>query len=320
MKQKMIVTTVALSFMLGATAWSAPKVVPPPLKAQLATPDEIRVENVNGESGAEETGMASLHSGGGESWVLRANDTASHFVTQTTFDTMQGAVDVNDAVGLMTPGTFNQMLGYLTWTRLLDQKGSARAGGGLQVTLKRGGKSKSVLLPYGSPLEATAASTTLTLLDSFTRNVVWKTAAQFKAGTGLAVIYQIDSPMDEKDTVAATAFPRPMFSVFNAAGKEVAVLRPNTDKERAAFLSSTPIYNDDWSKDKDIGSFLSLAPGTYRLVFKNLVNPAPSTGPKFAWRAIGDVTDDPNPKSQMATVTLGQFNVVVIRVEKQPSP
>lgn len=309
MKQ-LVIAQIGLTLLLGTVAWSAPQKAPAPVTA----PDEINVSTDDGGHGGG-------YGGGSQSWTLRSNDTATHSQTFSAADTVGGGAQDYTEVGIMQRGSFDRMLMYLQWTRLLDMKlpkpdPNAEVSG-YTVTLVRSGKTKSLRLAGDTLAINAAASTTSALIAGLTKDVVWKTDAQFKAATGMAVSYYFDATMDKTDAEAAKDFPRPLYSVRDAAGKEVAVLRPQTDTERAAFLSPPPIYSApaDYTEDKNVSSFFTIAPGTYRLAFKNLESPAPANMKDFAWNALeyyesgGDFVVKP-----------GEFCVVSIRLEKKSAP
>ncbi len=295
---------ICASLLLSVTAWSAPKAA---RKAKPAGMDEIRVHN-NYSAGADRGGNV----GSSETWTIRADDTAIHDRSYSTIEAF--GPDIQGDVGTLKPGSFAQLLEYLQWTNLLNPKYPGDQGE-LSVSLKRGGKVKSA-----SVAGSAAYRTTDIVVRNLVQDVVWRTTAQHKAGTGLSVIYQVDDPLTEAE--AAKPFPRPIFSVLNKAGKEVAVLKPNTEKERAAFLALPPVYTDKYGdnsiKDTSINSYLTLAPGTYRFAFKKLDGAAPAGAPEVEWRVIGDVA--PDATMDTATVTAGQFNTIVIRVVKKGAP
>jgi len=275
------------------------------------TIDEIRVSTSDG--------------GSSEVWTLRSNDTAYHKKIYSADERANGARDITDAVATLQEGSFTQMLDYLQWTRLFALKvpRANATGGGVTISLKRNGKAKSITIPNSvAPLSTadTASWTTLKMVRALTAEAKWRTAAQIKAGTGIAAFFQIDDVLTGEDAITAKAFPLPIYSVLNAAGKEVAVLRKNSASERAAFFLTSPQFGIDWVMDwvteKDVDAFLTLSPGAYRLAFKKLDvaagDPPPAAG--FAWRVI--YLDD---KNKVVPVKTGQFNYTVIRLENKPT-
>ena len=304
MKQ-IVILQMGLTLLLGTVALSAPQ--KPPVR--VAAPDEIRVASDDGGHGGG-------YGGGSESWTIRADDTANHSQTFSAADTMNGMADY-DKIGVLRPGSYQRMLDYLQWTRLLDIKIPAAKPdteeGGTTVSLVRGGKTKSLRLSGDSLAVSAAASTTSALIDSLTSGVLWRTEAEFKAGTGLALMYQIDPDLSPEEIETAKNFPRPIYSLLGAAGHEVAVLRPNTEKERAAFLSPRPIYSDpaNYTTDESVNSFFTLAPGNYKLAFKSLESPAPASMKGFEWKFV-DIFEESD-----GLVKPGEFRFGVIRLGKK---
>ena len=296
----------AFTLLLGTVALSAPQKAP----VRVAAPDEIRVATDDGGHGGG-------YGGGSESWTIRADDTANHSQTYSAADTVGSGMADYDKIGILRPGSYQRMLEYLQWTRLLDIKTPAARPdveeGGTTVSLVRGGKTKSLRLSGDSLAVNAAASTTSALIDSLTRDVLWRTPAEFKAGTGLALMYQIDPDLSKEEIEAAKSFPRPIYSLRDAAGKQVAVLRPNTDKERAAFLSPRPIYSypAEYTTDESVNSFFTLAPGNYKLAFKSLESPAPASMKGFEWKFV-DIFEESD-----GLIKPGEFRSGVIRLVKK---
>ena len=296
-----------LTLLLGTVALSAPQKAP----VRVAAPDEIRVATDDGGHGGG-------YGGGSESWTLRADDTANHSQTFSAADTTgSGMADFNK-IGILPQGSFQRMLEYLQWTHLLDIKTPAPTPdveeGGTTVSLVRSGKIKSLRLSGDSLAVSAAASTTYALIDSLTRDVLWRTEAEFKAGTGMALTYQIDETnLSQAEVEAAKSFPRPIYALLGAAGREVAELRPNTEKERAAFLSPRPIYSypANYTKDESIDSFFTLPPGNYKLAFKRLESPAPANMKGFEWKFV-NIFDESD-----GLVKPGEFRPAIIRLEKK---
>jgi hypothetical protein len=119
-----------------------------------------------------------------------------HSQSVTSFDmTAHGAEDISRVNGALKPGSFARMLSYLQWTRLLDLRVPAGEGAGVNISLVRGSKVKSVRLRGNGATVNAAAWTTLSLVQSLAQEIDWKNAQ----GLSLNTVYFSSSCRAQKD-------------------------------------------------------------------------------------------------------------------------
>jgi hypothetical protein len=259
-------------------------------QAEGARPAGITVVEVYQDYG----GFGGRHAGGGQGWTLRSNGTVNHTVTLTPAESQDaGVTHIPEVSGAFNKGDFAELLRYLQASRLLDLKAPPtrdEIGGSLRISVVRGGKRKSILIPDSAPPSAASAAgwVTLTLVRGITAETDWKDPAGNPVSTGLhGNFIRTAEGLTEKESYRLDT---PVFLVRNAAGKEVGTLQMSSES----------------------GYFrLVLPPGAYQLALKSPGGEDPSRLPPkgYAWRAVPSTVQ----------VRAGSMTPVTIGLEKTPA-
>ncbi len=166
MKYTLAAGACAFALLASATAWGAPQTA-----AHKPRPvDQIRVFIDTGSEGGE-------HGGSSETWILRANNTATHEQTFDAFDQADHNAQPIHETGTLAPNDYAQFLGFLTWSHLLTLRCyNLNMGHVMTVSLTRRGVAKSVDINGESDTASSAQWSTLTLVQALVAHVAWKKA------------------------------------------------------------------------------------------------------------------------------------------------
>ncbi len=264
---------------MNTAAWAAPKARPNPLKPVPIS--EIKV-------GWDDGGRGGVHGGASEFWTVRANGTATHSVSVTTFEVMEaGNTLTPETSGTFDKDDFARLAAYLQLSRVLDLKvpPSKELSNQTFISVRRRGKWRTVTIPDDttSPAASSAGWVTLNLVRSITAQTDWKNPAGHSINTGLDGTFNptIKDPTTDKETY----FNTPVYAVLNTSGKQVGTL------ERTSAGAYFRVV---------------LPPGTYKLALT--VPGQPSPPPGYAWRAPATVQ-----------VQAGRFTSIVISLERTPA-
>lgn len=280
-----------LILVAGTAGWSAPKgvrrKVVRPNVARSAVSSEIEVYHDGG-------GVGGRHAGSGQGWTLRPNGTVTRTVSLSPAEMdAAGNTYMSTVAGTFKPSDFAALMRYLQTSRLLDLTAPRLpddGGGSLSVSLVRGGRRQSIVIPDAAPPSAAVAVgwVMLTLVRGITAETDWKNSAGNAINTGLcgSVIRTTAGLTSD----SSYSFDTPLFSVLNAAGQAVGRLRVSSE---SGYFS------------------LVLPPGAYQLVFKKLDSAGTAAHPPtpgYAWRAMPATVQ----------VQAGSFTPVTISLEKTP--
>ncbi len=272
MKRSTVVGSMICAVLLSTAAWAAPK--PAPIS-------EIKV-------GWDDGGRGGVHGGASEFWTVRANGTATHSVSITTFEAMEeGNTQTPETSGTFDKNDFARLAAHLRWSHVFDLKvsPSKELSNQTYISARRGGKWQTITIPDDTPsaAAASAAWVTLTLARSITAQTDWRNPAGFSINTGLDG--RFSDTLKDPTTGQENYFNPPVCAVLDTTGKRVGTLEQTSPS----------------------GYFrVVLPPGADKLARTVPTDATPPPG--YAWRAPAT-----------AQVQAGRFTSIVISLEKTPA-